>query len=195
VKIGATEFPNSVPPRFQTLAVGPANTKLVPPVSQKWCHRVWHRVKPEDVYVWFLCLSQLTRVTWALRHYQNSLWCIPLDSTTYLYSRSNIKSNIRTLELLLQEWPYLINISSWEIHPSMPHWFEYFYLELVTLIFIREWSPILDQVTLHMTQWICNASSLLHSVRLVLIPRNFPSYSHFTLAKHMVQVTTRPTLA
>jgi hypothetical protein len=77
----------------------------------------------------------------------------------------------------------------------MSHWFEHLYLELVTLIFIQGRNPILDQVTPHMTQRIYNASSLLHSVRLDLIPQNSPSYSHFTLAKHMVQVATRPTLA
>jgi hypothetical protein len=63
MKTGATEFPNSVPPRFQKLAVGLADTKLVPPVSKTGATGFEHRVKPKDVYVWFLCLSQLTWVT------------------------------------------------------------------------------------------------------------------------------------
>ena len=44
-----------------------------------------------QMYTWgFLCLSQLTEITWALRLNQRPLWCIPLDSTAYLNSRSKI---------------------------------------------------------------------------------------------------------
>jgi hypothetical protein len=42
------------------------------------------------VHLSLLCPSQLTWVSWALRLNQNTVWCIPLDSTAYLYLRSKV---------------------------------------------------------------------------------------------------------
>jgi hypothetical protein len=41
----------------------------------------------------------------------NSLWCIPLDSTTYLYSRSNINAILELLSIFFK------NSHIWSIYP------------------------------------------------------------------------------
>ena len=94
------------------------------------------------------CVSQqLTWVTWALRHSQNTLWCILLDSTAYLYSRSNIKAKSCTWASSTWTMPYFVNMSIWELHPSLSLWNEHFNLELVTWTFVFEWNPLLVQIT------------------------------------------------
>ena len=86
------------------------------------------------MYVKFLCLSQLTWVTWALRLNQRPLWCIPLDSTAYLNSISKINYiSTSWASLFFLSYAVCWSITIWGVHPTWLLYFEHIFLELVTL--------------------------------------------------------------
>ena len=131
---------------FKEIAVGSADTKPVPPVSQNRFHRVCLCQTRVMCTCGFYVSHQLSWDTWALRHNQDSLWYIPLDSTTFLNSRSNIKAISCTWASSTRTMPYYVHLESC-IHLCL-FWNEHFNLELVTWTFVFQWNPLLVQLTM-----------------------------------------------
>jgi hypothetical protein len=138
--------------------------------------------KPKDQQVQVLCIfshvstrCSISLSTWDLSNYS---CCIPLHSTTYLYSRW--KGYVYLIESLSLHMPYLLNISSIEVAILFVSFFEQTTLNLWLEPFQQMRVPIMDSSHFHL--WF-NNNLILHAIWILivwLVPRLNASTFFFT---------------
>jgi hypothetical protein len=142
-KLGTSEFSNQLAVSATYVKSGTSGLPLLVPTNVHL--RFFLSLSTHLGY-----LSQLTWVTWALKLNQNIMWCIPLDSTAYLYLRSKIDT-FQPLELLkCVSWRALI------IHN----------LRSASNLVSITWAS-----DLNLQQWMKTTSSSIHRLHNVILDR------------------------